>query len=213
MNSTDLYELFRRDIADSAQPYLWSDLEVFSYMNDAYRMFVRLTGGVADSTSVTARVPVVTNVAAGVIAPAVLRIMSAYRVSDGQPVDIYNGPEYVRPATAKGPVRGMVIGEQDGLARWTTIPIANDTVQLSVYRMPLGFITDAVQLFTDVKEDHHIHLMDWMKHLAYRKQDAETFNRASSAENGDSFRNYCAEVVAERERLKHKTRIVAYGGI
>ena len=213
MNSTELYELFRADMNDAAQPYLWSDLEVFGYMNDAYRMFVRLTGGIADSTSALAQVPVVAGVVAGVMDSSVMEVSNAYRVSDGQPIGIHNGPEFPRPATRVGPVRGMVIGEQDDLARWTTIPDANDTVQMSVYRMPAGFITEEGQEFTGVKADHHLHLLPWMRHLAYLKQDAETFDRAKSDENGAKFRGYCDFVKSEVERRKHKIRVVAYGGI
>lgn len=213
MNSTELYELFRGDMNDAEQPYLWSDLEVFGYMNDAYRMFVRLTGGIADSTSAAAQVPVVAGDVAGAMDPSVMEVLSAYRMSDGQPVRVHNGPEFPRPSTRVGPVSGMVIGEQDDLARWTSIPAADDTVQMTVYRMPAGFITDHEQPFTGVKEDHHLHLLPWMRHLAYLKQDAETFNRSKSDENGAIFRGYCDFVKTEIERRKHKIRVVAYGGL
>lgn len=213
MNSTDLLGHFRLDVSDEVAPYLWSDAEAYRYMNDAYRMFVRLTDGIADATSATARVPVVAGQPLGVMDAAILRVVSAYRVSDGAPVAVYNNPDFPRPATRTGPVTGMVIGEQDGLARWTTIPVADDTVQLVAYRMPTGFITGAAQAFTGVAEDHHLHLLNWVKHLAYRKQDAETFDRAKSDESGAGFRDYCDFVKAENNRRKHKNRTVAYGGI
>lgn len=213
MTSADLYALFRADVSDAEQPYLWSDLEVFTYMNAAYRMFVRKTDGIADATSVTVQIPVVAAQPLGALNAAVLRVMSAYRVSDGGAVKIYNSPEFPRPAVVVGPVKGMVIGEQDGLARWTTIPDAADTVQLVAYRMPVGSITATAQPFTGVAEDHHLALMDWMKHLAYRKQDAETFDRARSDECGATFLAYCEFVKAEVERRKQKPRSVAYGGL
>ena len=213
MNSTDLYEAFRSDVSDEAAPYLWQDVEVFRYMNDAYRMFVRKIGGVADFTSVATQIPVVTGDSVGVVHPSVLRVMSAYRVSDNTPLTILNGPGSAPPTTLAGPVRAMVIGEQRGAARWTSIPAADDTVQLSVYRLPLGNITGDAQEFTDVDEDHHIHLLDWMKHMAYRKQDAETFDRAKSDECAATFAYYCDFVKAEHERYKHVNRTVAYGGL
>ena len=107
----------------------------------------------------------------------------------------------------------MVIGEQRHVVRWTTTPVVDDTVQLSVYRLPLGTITRDAQEFTDVDEDHHIHFLDWMKHLAYKKQDAETFDRAKSDESAQAFLDYCEFVKAEHERYKHVNRTVAYGGI
>lgn len=213
MNSTDLLEHFRLDVSDEVTPYLWSDAEVFRYMNDAYRMFIRKTGGIADITSLVTEVPVVTGEATASLDPSILRIMHAYRLSDSTPLEIFNGPGSAPPTRASGPVAGMVIGEQRHLVRWTTIPTADDTVTLSVYRLPLGFITGVEQDFTDVDEDHHIHLLDWMKHLAYRKQDAETFDRAKSDECGEAFLAYCEFVTAEHERYKHKNRVVAYGGL
>lgn len=213
MNSTDLFEHFRQDVADEVAPYLWSSSEVWRYMNDAYRMFVRKIGGVADFTSAATQIPVVTGESVGVVDPSILRVMSAYRASDNTPVTVLNGPGSASPTTLAGPVRAMVIGEQRHAVRWTSIPAANDTIQLSVYRLPLGTITGDAQEFTDVDEDHHIRLLDWMKHLAYRKQDAETFDRAKSDESGATFIDYCEFVKAEHERYKHVNRAVVYGGL
>lgn len=229
MNSLDLYGLFRSDMVDAAQPYLWSDDEVYRYMNDAYRMFVRLIGGIPDFTSAVTQVPIVAANPLGALDPSILRIMSATRLSDGRPIRIINVTDLPVPVTdgqygvpvsvgldsTPGPVISMVIGMQRNVARWVQVPVVNDTAQLVLYRMPATVITNltTAQTFTDVADDHHIHLLDWMRHLAYRKQDAETFDRSKSAENEASFRAYCAEVVAENERYKHKTRVVAYGGI
>lgn len=227
MTSADLYALFRSDVVDAVQPYLWSDTEVYAYMNDAYRMFVRLTGGIADFTSTVTQVAIVAGQATSALDPSILRIMGATRLSDGLPIKVLNYPDLPVPVTSgiygasqaigldatPGPVNYMVIGMQRDVARWVQVPTANDTAQLFVYRMPTGFITAAGQPFTDVAVDHHIHFLDWMKHLAYKKQDAETFDRARSNENEASFRAYCAEAKAEIERYKHKTRIVAYGGL
>jgi hypothetical protein len=55
--------------------------------------------------------------------------------------------------------------------------------------------------------------MNWMKHLAHEKQDAETYDRGRSMEFRDKFLAYCDQAKAERERREHKYRTVAYGGI
>jgi hypothetical protein len=52
-----------------------------------------------------------------------------------------------------------------------------------------------------------------MQHLAYRKADADTFDRGRSDEYKALFESYCAMVRAEWERYKHKTRVVTYGGL
>lgn len=226
MDSTRLYELFRSDVQDTAQPYLWTDDEVWAYLNDAYTMFVRLTGGVPDFTSPITEVPVVSGEPTSQVSTKILRFLSARLVSTGEDLEILNWSDASRmtrsdygisvPITLddlQGPVRSMVIGMQRNLVRWVNVPASDDTVRLHVYRLPLEEITGESQELVDVDEQHHLHLLSGMKAVAYRKQDAETFDRARADENEMRFRSYCAQVVGEFDRYKHKTRVVSYGGI
>ena len=82
MDSTGLYEAFRSDVVDEAKPYLWSDADVWRYANDAYRMFVRLTGGVADFLSDACVVDIVGGEATAQLSPTIMRIMSAMTFSN-----------------------------------------------------------------------------------------------------------------------------------
>lgn len=226
MNSSDLYALFRSDTTDTVAPYLWSEEEVWGYMADAQRMFVRLTGGVADVTSEVCEIPVVTGDPRAEMDKRILRVMSATRRSDGRPIDVLNATDLARRQTSdygslkpmlmdtsSGEVHSMVIGTQKGIVRWIKVPAADDFVDLHVYRLPLEVVSGADQEIADVDEEHHYHLLAWMKALAYRKQDAETLDAQQAQTNEAVFRNYCAEVKAEWERYKHKTRVVAYGGL
>ena len=79
MNVLELYDQFRSDVVDVIKPTIWSDDDVFRYMDDAYKMFVRLTGGIADFTSDFARVNIVTGEKVGEYDKRILRIMKAYR--------------------------------------------------------------------------------------------------------------------------------------
>jgi len=224
--SDELYDAFRSDVVDTAKPYLWSEDEVWRYMNEAYRMFVRLTGGIPDFTSAVTQVPIVAGEALGELSPSLLRIMSARRASDGADIKIINfnelsaanGSDYGIAQSqwadnTPGPVRSMMIGAERNKARWVMVPVVDDIAQLVVYRTPAKNITGSGQKLVDVNEDHHFNLLSWMRHLAYQKQDAETFNRAKSVEQGDIFRGYCAFVKSEADRYKHKNRVVTYGGI
>ena len=51
MTSNELLDMFRRDVMDVRRPYLWTDEEIYAYMNDAYNMFARMTGGISDYTT------------------------------------------------------------------------------------------------------------------------------------------------------------------
>lgn len=226
MNSTELYDLYRSDVVDFARPYLWSDDEVWRYMNEAYFMFVRLTGGIPDVMSDAANVPITAGEKYSPTDPSILRIMSARRASDGVEIKVINSTDLpmlrdndygrTRPIwmdESPGPVRYMLLGAQQHQVQWLQVPLVDDSANLVIHRLPLTKITGDGQDFVDVNEEHHFPLLYWMKALAYRKQDAETFDRAKSSENDALFRQYCFEAKAELERKKHKTRVVAYGGL
>ena len=226
MNSTDLHDAFRSDVVDEVGPYLWTDAEIYRYMGDAYSMFVRLTGGVPDFSSAATAVPIVAGEPVADLHHSILRIMSATRRSDTKPIEIINPTDVgklrasdygqvksIVMDTRSGPVRYMVIGMERDKARWVQVPEVDDIADLIIYRMPLVPITGEDQALADVAEEHHIHLLNWMKHLAYKKQDADTFDAQASARGKADFESYCALVKAEWERYKHKSRVTSYGGI
>jgi hypothetical protein len=226
MDSTGLYEAFRSDVVDEVRPYLWTDDEVWRYANDAYHMFVRLTGGIPDFLSDATAIPIVTGEAVAALHPSILRIMSASRRSDLNTVNVINEADVGKLRSMdygqvkrllldnnQGEVRYMVVGMQKNTVRWVQVPKVDDYVDMYVYRLPLSTITGDGQKLDDVEEIHHIHLLDWMKYLAYKKQDAETFNPQASAAGKQNFEAYCSLAKAEFDRMKHKTRVVSYGGL
>lgn len=219
MNSQELLRLFRSDVSDEAAPPLWSDVDIYSYIDDAQKQFCRLTGGIPDASTAE-----VTEVVAIVAAPTVelhesiLKIRAAYRTSDGREVEIVNYEDMpakgLRFDGSDGPVRRLVIGMDENVARWLPIPDAQETVQLVVDRLPLCEVTASkAPQKLEVSHKHHHGLMHWMKARAYGKQDAETYNKVKSVEFEAKFRQYCADAKQEKDRKKHKTRVVQYGGL
>ena len=226
MNSTGLYDTFRSDVVDTARPYLWTDDDVWRYAADAHRMFIRLTGGISDFMSEACEVPVVAGEAVVELHPSLLRIMSATLRGTKREVEVINPTDVVKMRTTdygqikqlimddkQGPVRYFVLGLQKGYARLVQVPVENDFIDLQIYRLPLKAIDGPDQEISDIEEDHHMHLIDWMKHLAYKKQDADTFNPQASLQGKQDFEAYCSFVKAELERYNHKTRTVSYGGL
>jgi len=107
----------------------------------------------------------------------------------------------------------MVIGSEVGKVKWVSPPAADDVALLQVYRLPLTRIVDETHTLSEVNEDYHIHLLDWMKHLAYLKRDSETYNKRASDEHRAAFIQTCAEAKAEMDRYRSKVRTVQYGGL
>ena len=226
MNSGELIEAWRADVMDDLEPYLWSQPEAIRYANEAYRRFVRLTGGIHDFTSALTRVDIVAGEAIANVSPLILRFDMATRQSDNREIaitnwtdrnlmrkDDYGTSSFLYNDAAPGEVRYMVIGSQMGKVKWVNTPIADDVAQLQVYRLPLDKVVSENHPLDEVDEDHHIHLLDWMKHLAYLKRDAETYNKNASDEHREMFISYCAESKAELDRYKSKVRTVQYGGL
>lgn len=227
MSPQALFDLFRSDVVDTALPYLWTDEEVWEYLDDSYIMFVRLRGGIPDATSDVARIPIVTGEAYAAIDPRIMKIRRAFLASTSRPLTLVNvedepisriydyGAAPVMADNLPGPVQYMVIGEEESLVRWVQVPVADDTANLVVYRLPLNTIS-ASSSDTDMNEvqpHHHRHFLKWMKHRAYGKQDAETFDKGRSDAFKQSFEDYCELAKAEMARAKSKVRTVAYGGL
>lgn len=229
MNATELADYFRSQVRDEVAPYLWSDEEVMVYMNEAQKMFVRLTNGIYDVTSAACTVAITSGQKYSTLNPAVLEIRKAYYVDPDTSfkrelkiisladIDSLSSTDYGVYNNAAiqdlpGVVDYMLTGEERGKVRWINIPDKNATVQMAIARLPLTSLSTTQQVL-EVSDEHHVSLIEWMKHLAYNKQDGDAFNPKTATESEMRFRAYCDFVWKEWERYRHTTRTVAYGGI
>lgn len=226
MDAGELFDAFRDDVVDTSHPYLWTDAEVWRYLDAAYRMFVRLTGGIADFTSVASEAQIIAGEPIGELHPSILIVNSAFRASDGEGIDIINYTDIARRSTndygrritmkldsTTGPVDFGVVGMQRNVIRWIKVPEVDDVANFTVHRLPLENLTSRSQKLDDVEQDHHLSLLYWMKHLAYAKQDSDTFDKSASDTCKAMFEGYCSIARAEAERYKHKPRTVMYRGL
>ena len=91
MNSTEILDRFRLDVDDAEVPYLWSDEEIYKDIDDAQKMFCRLTGGLPDATSVKAtRIAYVAGDEWIATDRSILKIRAAFLLSVGRTVDGLN---------------------------------------------------------------------------------------------------------------------------
>lgn len=223
MTPEQLLKQFRSEVVDTAKPYLWSDEEVYRYMNSAYRKFVQETGGVADvNTEEVCEVAYSAGDQFVELHPSILRIT---RVTlDGEKLAVKNitdmdkaEEDYGRPIPTNldesGTVSCVVIGEKRNLARLVKVPDTAGTLKLNVYRMPLGTIQGASSTFADVEDDHHEYFSLWMQYRAFSKQDSDGYNEGLSKKRQEEFLRYCRDVTAQWERYKSKVRVVGYTGI
>lgn len=218
MNSSELLTLFRSEMSDVAEPYLWSDVEVFNYLDDAQKMYCRLTDGIADaSTEDVVKLSIEPGSDWLVTHHSILRIRSANRADTGRTVEVLNADDmplrrWFFDGTT-GWVRALIIGQEANKVR--IYPKSSETadIMLTVFRLPLIDITDAGDQALEIPAIHHQHLLLWVKHRAYSKQDAETFDRTKAEEFEARFKSYCAMARDEERRRAYKPRSVTYGGI
>lgn len=218
MNSSELLDLYRSEMEDIFEPYLWSDEDIFRYQNDAQKMFARDTGGIPDgTTAAVTRIEVTPAAEWYALHPSILRIRTASRSDTGRPVEVLNFEDMPERRWyfdgTLGVLRAMVIGIERHKVRMWPYPNETVSVDMTVFRLPLVEITDIGDQEFEIDAEHHRHLLHWMRHLGYLKQDTETFNKSKAEEFAMQHVAYCTKVKEEEARKRHKTRYVRYGGI
>lgn len=217
MTPAELLAQFRLDTRDQVAPYLWSDDEVYLYLDEAQKEFCRRTGGLADATSSEcARVNLVAGDSFGILSPKVLKVRAAFD-SDGKRLDIVNfediefgtltGEELF--ADTAGTVLKVVLGMEPNRIKVIHTPEEDQTINLIVYRLPLDPIESSASEL-EIDEQHHMALLLWARSLAHRKSDAETFDRGKAESYAKQFLDYCMLAGDEKARREHKYRTVQF---
>jgi len=218
MNSTELIDLYRAEMRDTEEPYLISDAALYSYLDDAHKWFCRLTEGIEDSrTPAVARVEIVPDTEWYDISPLILKIRQAHRMDTGAPVELVSAERAskldLRFDGRKGPLRYLVTGMGRNTVRAWPMPNETVTLELNTFRLPLSPITDAGDQELEIDDQHHRHLLLWMKHLAYDNHDVEMFDRRKSDDYKAKFEQYCFRAMKEQERARRPNSTVLYGGL
>ena len=225
MTPSELQDAFRSAVDDLETPYLWTDSDIYRYMTAAQEQFCRLTDGISDNSSVATVVQVTTGELTAPLHRSVKKVRAATLVSTGRGIDLLNYEDLTTRRTSDygsslvfslparpGPVTAMVLGMEENTVRWLNTPIEDDEVSLLIYRLPLADVTEESQAL-EIDSRHHEYLIDWMRHRAHLKQDAETFDKGRSDAAKAYFVDYCEQVRREQALARHKPRLMAYGGI
>jgi hypothetical protein len=232
----DLIDYFRKQVQDTNPPYLWDDSECLLYAVDAQDEFVRRIGGISSVTVAASSDPsnlqlhdlaVTPGVATVTYSPYILRIRSLKLLNKNVPLDLMSESDISRYRTWDygewspnflsdidvGQVTAAVFGMQDYTLRWYKVPDPAtqlaDTCRMHVYRLPYPRITTSEGAL-EIEDFHHLHLSSWMKHLAYMKEDAETYDEKLAAKNEEIFDAYCERAKGEKDRQRFKPRIVQF---
>lgn len=211
MNTTELRDIFRSEFFDTEAPYLVSDLLVYTYLDEAQKMFCRLTEGIEDGRKFKLEVKAATEWYT--LSKSILKLRRASDAATGRPVppvaaELIDQLD-IRFDGRVGPLKAMVTGIEKGKVRVWPVPVEDVTVQLEVFRLP-NTIGEGDDL--EIDEQHHLALLLWVTHKAYAIHDTETYDRAKSEDFEFRFRAYCAAARAEQGRARHSAGNVMYGG-
>lgn len=208
-----MLEEFRARVGDTRAPYFWSDPEIYSYMDEGQSVVATRTLCIQDTIEV--------NIAAGsadvALSPSIIRIrgaLLAYSSIGEKYLDIST----LDAAVAQGLRLYSVTGRPNVLftdtltARLYPIPSEDGTLRLLVHRLP---VTSVECGEFEVIEQYRPAILDWMRVVAYLKNDAETFSRDTSRDAERDFeRRIDMYLSAESKRRGgQQNNPVAYGGL
>lgn len=236
MTADDLAVLFRFAVDDTdADDPLWSDTELNSYMDGAQKEFARRTDYFSDASTVEiVQIPFIAGDVFKAHDSRIIKIRSAKLITNGSKIipatyadmenRVVNPSDYNSPfhfgsqllwETSSGTPRYIITDMETNTLRLAPIPVADDTLELFVYRLPLQSITDDVQALEVVEEDFQRGLLFYMKYMAYLKNDIDTYDarlQQAALENHENFIEM-AKRQLRRLRFSSTAGIVHYGGL
>jgi len=236
MTPEELVELFRLAVDDTdANDPLWSSLEAYSYLDEAQKQFARKTDYFSDaSTPNIVQAPITANDPWVSISPRITRLRSAQLASSagrlafvtlaemevetspagGYPSPLGASTDYQWMRATGTPVFAITDMERDKL-RLVNIPTVADTLVLSVYRLPLLDITEESAALEIIETDYQRGLLFYMKHLAYSKNDVDTYQQALADRALAEANSFYIEAhrAVRRKLFSPHVGVVRYGGL
>jgi hypothetical protein len=186
MTLNELVRLWRLDVDDAVEPYLWADDEAFDFANDAQQEAARRARLLIDSTTPeVARIAVVAGQESYALDPRVLfirRVRFAGRLAlhrmNLQDMEAFN--PYWEDA-APGEPRFFIPDADTGMLRFWPTPAYDDTALLTVVRDPLADM-DSDDDVPEINARYHRSLRHWMSFRGYSKQDSQANDPKKAAD-------------------------------
>ena len=218
MQPAELIDHWRKqadDLGDlNGQGALWDDSEIIVWLDDAQRMFCRLTEGIEDLLTIELEVGqewVVKNPL--ILKTSGARFRSTLRPDFSDDVMICTWDAFHRECRygfdgRAGRLRFLVDGVRKGYFRTAALPNEAGTIELMVNRLPISVLEGDLE----IDDQHHLALCEWIFKRAYGKHDADTFDPQKAARFEQSFREYCEQAQREQTRARVQPTPVRYGG-
>ena len=234
LTTRQLRDLFRSRIDDPESPgegdssdCLWSNAEIYQYMDIAQKRFARDTYILKDSTtSSVCAVTVTADTATVSLSPLIIdierarlassgRYLTLRKIQDMQDEEVENSYDYGFTTLSKwedvtGSPRILIMNWEEDVGRLAPVPVDNDTINLSVVRLPLEDITGTNVDLEVTNTEYQYVMLEYMMHLAYGKHDADTYDPQKEADKLDVYEFKVNKIKKERQRLYQPMRPVQF---
>ena len=218
VTAQNLSDIFRAEVDDTVTPYLWSDVEVLGYIDEAQKAFAQRAQLFFDSvTPAITSVAVVAGTGAVALDPRILAVRRAKLASQTHPLTLTNLAQ-LDPSwnweSATGTPTTLVQDISVNTAQLIPSPQAADTLSLWVYRGPINTIaalTDVLEV--DDPVDMRLGLLTYMKSIAYGKNDSDIHNEVLARLATVAFSAYVLSARYKYQKQRRTPGFVAYGGL
>lgn len=219
-----LRELFRAEVEDEVQPYLWSDTEFYEYLDEAQKEFARETDYFKDvSTPELTRLTVTADDPWVPLDPRVVEVRRVSTTDSSLPIQIVNAIEldhkYLSDAygaastnwdTARGTPKLVVADLETDKLRLVPTPVQGTTLKLHIIRLPLEDVEGPESQLEISENSYRRSLLMFAKSMAYMKHDSETYSPEKAATYRADFYNYCGIVKSRQKRKQRRVGTVRY---
>jgi hypothetical protein len=191
MNLGELRARARREMKDTAKPYLISDEDIDAWLNEAEIEAARRAFLLVDSTSDAAVVDITAGELGGELHPSVIYVRRARLASTKRPLipKVSRSMDEENPSWEEAsPSTPLVFVPdwQTGYFRIFPPSLVADTALLTVVRNPLATM-QGDEDSPEIREHYHPMLLDWVKFRAYSQPDADLFNARLAEKHESAF--------------------------
>lgn len=180
MTLADLIDAFRDESFDNNRvKYFWSNATLTRFANEAENEACRRGSLLVSSSGPTCTYGVSAGQDVVLLDRSVLKIRRAKMASGGDMLASVTAAQMDLSAQSweleTGTPIALVTDYQSGAVRLYPVPTSDDTLRMTVGRLPLRPM-EADDDAPEIRAEAHPALVQWMLYRAYSRQDAETFD-------------------------------------
>ncbi len=224
MNVTEILDLTRIRLDDTALPYGWPDSELIQYLNKVHNEWTRDVRCLRDSSTVlVCNISLLASTASYALDNRIISIENAYLSSDGVPLarateailNVYGLGWRTNTGTPLAYIPDSAVGKIRIYPYYALVSGADpaatvDTLMMDVVRYPLLQLSlSTPTLSPEIHFTNHIDLVTGIMREAYLKEDSQTFDKQASITAGALFESAKSDAKSSMLTLRDDDSVYA----